>query len=141
MKQCARCRSKELIKNGYVKDVQRWKCKSCGFSFTRSRPKGAPRHLKEYAVLLWKKGLSQLAIAELVGYSNVSVGKWIDQLEAELPEPETVEVVELDELYHFVGKKTENAGYGLLLMALQDSSWTMHTAVVVPKRFAPCLSA
>jgi transposase-like protein len=140
LKHCARCRSKDLIKNGYVKDTQRWKCKSCGFSFTRSKPKGAPQHLKEYAVLLWKKGLSQLAIAEIVGYSNVSVGKWIDQLEEELSAPETVDVVELDELHHFVGKKTKNAGCGLLSMVFQENCWTTHTVVVVPKRFALCLS-
>jgi transposase-like protein len=140
---CARCKSNHIVKNGMVQKRQRWLCKECRFSFTRSTPKGAPEAVKLLAVQLWRKGLSQLAISKIVKYSNVSVAKWIDQAAnkqvcAEIPE--SVRVIELDELHHFVGKKSKNAGFGLLWMAFQGDSWTGHMAVVVPKHFAPSLS-
>ncbi|MGH9470127.1 MAG: IS1/IS1595 family N-terminal zinc-binding domain-containing protein, partial [Terriglobia bacterium] len=33
MNGCKRCDSKEVVKNGCVRDQQRYKCKSCGLNF------------------------------------------------------------------------------------------------------------
>jgi transposase-like protein len=141
MECCPRCKETHIVKNGFVGKNQRWRCKGCRFSFTRKEPKSAPKALKLFAITLWQKQkwLSQLAISKLVGYSNVSIGKWLDRTIVEtLPLPATVDVIELDELHHYVGKKTRNAGYGLLWMAFPDDCWTGHMVAVGPKRFAPC---
>jgi hypothetical protein len=46
MKYCSRCQATYLVKNGWVGSLQRWLCKICGFSFTRSEPKGVPQAVK-----------------------------------------------------------------------------------------------
>jgi transposase len=132
-----------LVKNGLVQGKQRWLCKSCGFSFTRQQPKGAPEAVKLLAVELWRRGLSQLAIAKIVGYSNVSVGKWLDLYSQKRPvliAPDKISVIELDELHHYVGKKSGNAGFGLLWMAFPGDSWTGRMALVAPRPFVRSLN-
>jgi hypothetical protein len=88
-------------------------------------------------------GLSQLAISKLVGYSNVSIGKWLDQYSQQQPAlgvSDEVSVIELDELHHFVGKQSASAGFGLLWMAFADDCWIGNMALVAPKPFVHSLS-
>src|SRR3954471_14784116 len=55
---CKRCGGEEHVKNGLMRGHQRYLCKSCGFNFTDTPPRGKPLALKAAAVLLYVSGLS-----------------------------------------------------------------------------------
>jgi len=73
--------------------------------------------MKALAVLLYGMGnMSYGMIARLFGVSEVAVYKWIKAAAATLPEPAVpadVEVVQLDEMWHFVNGKKTSAGSGV----------------------------
>ena len=63
------------------------------------------------AFQLYSKGMGYRAIGRFLGVSHVAVQKWVDQLTLELCPDPTAEntkhpVVEIDEMWHFVQKKT-----------------------------------
>ena len=39
---CKRCGSEEHVKNGFMKGLQRYRCKACGLNFTDTPPRGMP---------------------------------------------------------------------------------------------------
>ena len=106
---CKRCGSGEHVKNGFMKGLQRYRCKACGLNFTDTPPRGMPLRVKVTAVLLYLSGLSMNRTAKLLGVSTPSVMAWIEQFAeafAQKPEPEgRAVVVELDEMWHFLKKK------------------------------------
>src|SRR5690242_2053210 len=109
---CKRCGAEEHVKNGFMKGLQRYRCKACGLNFTDTPPRGMPLRVKVTAVLLCLSGLSMNRTAKLLGVSTPSVVTWIEQFAeayAQKPEPEgRAVVVELDEMWHFL-KKTRTA--------------------------------
>ena len=118
--ECPKCGEK-TVKNGFVKGQQRWKCKVCSFQFTRLEPKGKPLWMKLLAALLYISGNSLNSIAKNLGVSTPSVLDWVREFAKanyEKPEPGSVVVVELDEMWHFIGSKKTRSGSGKLLLAM-----------------------
>ncbi len=70
---CKKCGSKNVIKAGFVKGEQRYKCKDCGCQFVPTRHKGKSQEQKMTAVSLYIYGLSLRAIGKLLNVSAVSV--------------------------------------------------------------------
>ena len=105
---CQRCGGEEHVKNGFMKGLQRYRCKACGLNFTDTPPRGMPLRVKVTAVLLYLSGLSMNRTAKLLGVSTPSVMTWIERFAkvyAQKPEPEgRALVVELDEMWHFLKK-------------------------------------
>src|SRR4051794_5492759 len=104
---CPYCQSQHLIKNGSAYGVPKWKCKDCGRQTSFKPPRGEPLWKKETAVLLYT--LSMNAIAKQLGVSTPSILNWIRAQARHVarpqPEPgESVVVMELDELWHFLLK-------------------------------------
>jgi transposase-like protein len=123
---CYRCNGAS-VKSGSVKGKQRWTCKECGLRFTRTSPPGKPLVTKLDAVCLYLKGLSFRAIAHLKGVSDVAVLGWVKQFAKDnyqKPEPGSVVVLELDEMWHFIQKNSKNAGYGKCLIVTVEDSLT-----------------
>ena len=110
---CPYCQSQHLIKNGSAYGVPKWKCKDCGRQTSFKPPRGEPLWKKETAVLLYTLGLSMNAIAKQLGVSTPSILNWIRAhaaTHAPRPQPErgeSVVVMELDELWHFLQKKEQ----------------------------------
>ena len=108
---CPYCRSQHLIKNGSAYGVPKWKCKDCLRQTSFKPPRGEPLWKKETAVLLYTLGLSMNAIAKQLGVSTPSILNWIRAHAAQhapRPQPEPGEnVMELDELWHFLQKKEQ----------------------------------
>ena len=131
---CKRCGSEEHVKNGFMRGLQRYRCKACGLNFTDTPPRGMPLRGKVTAVLLYLSGLSMNRTAKLLGVSTPSVMTWIEQFAkayAQKPEPEGhAVVVELDEMWHFLKKSGTSSGSGRLGIALQAGSSTGSWAVV-----------
>lgn len=134
---CPRCTSSHVVKNGSVKGVHKHLCRSCGFQFTRTTPRGKPLKTKILAVLLYLSGLSLNRIGQLCGVSAQSVLNWIRDYaaeHAERPQPEGQTVIlELDELWHYLSKKNKNSGSGQLWIALPVDYWTGNSATETPK--------
>jgi transposase len=111
---CKRCGSGEHVKNGFMKGLQRYRCKACGLDFTDTPPRGMPLRVKVTAVLLYLSGLSMNRTAKLLGVSTPSVMTWIErfaEVYAQKPEPEgRAVVVELDEMWHFLKKSRQALG-------------------------------
>ena len=107
------CRSQHLIKNGSAYGVPKGKCKDCLRQTSFKPPRGEPLWMKETAVPLYTLGLSKNAIAKQLGVSTPSILNWIRAHAAKhapcpQPEPgESVVVMELDELWHFLQKKEQ----------------------------------
>lgn len=74
---CRKCGSEEIIKNGKVFGWQRYRCKNCGFQFTKTSPAGKPVQIKLIVHELFMAGLSMREIAYIVGVTPQSVSRWI----------------------------------------------------------------
>jgi transposase-like protein len=113
---CKRCGAADYMKNGTVRDLQRYRCRACGCNFTMTPSRGKPSAMKALAVLLYAMGgMSFRAIARILGVSNVAILNWVRDEARQIPDPPTkVEqvVVTLDEMWHFIKKKLANSGFG-----------------------------
>lgn len=113
---CKGCQAVDYVKNGKVRGQQRYRCKACGCNFTATKPRGKPEALKALAKLLYAMGnMSFCGIARLLKVSDVAVLKWVRKEAEALPEPEMpadVEIVMLDEMWHFLKKRQKNYGFG-----------------------------
>ena len=124
---CPKCQSREVVKNGKVQGKQRYKCKSCSLQFTRLTPRGRPAQEKAMAVTLYTLGLSIRAIARLIGVSPTAVLKWIKtfaKTHYEKPAPGDAIIVELDEMWHYLGSKKTSYGSGKLIVKKLESLLT-----------------
>lgn len=113
---CKKCGSAEYVKSGWVRGLQRYRCKACGCHFTDTPERGKPAAMKALAALLYAMGnMSFCGIARLLGVSDVAVLKWIRHEAEQLPAPEMpadVDLVMLDEMHHFLKKRLQNSGSG-----------------------------
>jgi transposase len=136
---CKRCGSEDHVKNGLMRNKQRYLCKACGLNFTDTPARGKPLALKVAAVLLYVSGLSMNRTAKLLGVSTPTIQAWLEQFAqayAQKPEPEgRAVVIELDEMWHYLKKSPSRSGsgrlgIGRLGIVLQGGWWTGNAAVV-----------
>ena len=110
MKACPRCQHIHFVKNGFVNAKQRYKCPSCHYQFTRKTPRGKPQTHKTLALLLDCHGISMNAISKLFNIHVTTVLKWgRSYAKKHAPKrtfsPGSTVVLELDEMWHYIGKK------------------------------------
>ncbi len=113
---CKKCGGVEAVKNGVVRGLQRYRCRTCGCNFTATPPRGKPPAMKALALLLYAMGnMSFCSIARILKVSDVTIMRWVKKKASALPEPEisseTV-VLMLDEMWHFLKKKQKSSGFG-----------------------------
>lgn len=136
MRNCPKCLSGKVVKNGMHLEKQRYRCKNCGFQFTRETPRGRPAQEKALAVLLYTMGLSLNAIARIFKVSTPAVLRWVKNFAEktyEKPEPQEAVIVELDEMWHYLHSKKTNFGSGKLIVAIQVSSLTGNAGLVIKR--------
>ncbi len=75
---CYKCGSSNNVKAGFVKNVQRYKCKSCGYNFTKNN-KVVSADLKRLAIHLYLENYSLKFISNIIGVSDVAIFKWINK--------------------------------------------------------------
>ncbi len=134
--QCPKCASFERHKDGKAHGTQRWKCKGCGCRYTKSTERGYPPQTRWLGVKLYLEGLGFRAIGRILKVSNVAVLKWVKkaaaQLRAERPAYDaTARIMEIDEMWRYVGGKTSRSGYGWLLTEIPVTSLLSGRVVVV----------
>lgn len=141
---CKRCDSGLVVKNGKVRGKQRWLCKACGLVFVEGDERKTWRderykQRKALAVLLVCVGLSYRASGLVVGCVRNTVYEWFKAFarNIELPVLDCpLDVIEMDEMWHFLEKKRKNAGSGKpqrhLLVQL-DSSMSQWGIVAIER--------
>lgn len=133
---CRKCGSEAFVKNGFMAGAQRYKCKHCGFQFTRETPHGKPMRDKILALILYLSGLSMNMIGKIVGVSGQSVMRWIKMFYEKFINDDIqskIEEIEIDEMVSYINKKKITSGSGkLLIITLEDLS-VGNVVIVVPK--------
>ena len=133
---CRKCGSSENIKNGKRGDNQCYKCKNCGFQYTREDSRGRSEAERLRAIALYLLGLSMRAIAKLFSVNASTILRWVRNFAIEnyeKPTPRGPIVIELDEMWHFIKSKKTNVGYGKLIAVLPANSSTGNVEIVVAK--------
>jgi transposase len=122
---CKKCHSENQVKAGFIKGEQRYQCKDCGCKFVPTRHKGKPEKDKILAIWLYMHGLSFRTIAKLFKVTHKAVHDWVKHYAISnyvKPEPQgDAVIVELDEMWHFVGSKKTKYGYGKLIVTIPVS--------------------
>ena len=139
---CIHCGSHEYCKNGKTKGKQRYRCNACGYNFTNMHGRGYSPDKRLAALKLYKEGLGFSAIARFLAVSDVTVLNWVRGAGEKIKElllaqtPATIDgmdVIEIDEMWHYTQKNSTNYGYGLLCLASHDASLPWKWAVVDTK--------
>ena len=132
---CPKCDSCASVKCGFVKGVQRYKCKNCGCQFTRSTPHGKPMQTKILALVLYLSGLSMEATGRILGVTGQSVMRWIKLFgyacKVDSQSEKIDEEIEIDEMHHFIGKKNSFFGSGKFLVIPLGDCLHGNAAIVV----------
>ena len=117
MVECKNCKSENTTKNGKARKKQRYKCKECGYNFVVGHAYHTleRQSLKALVALLYTLGKgSHRMLGKIFGVSNGTIRNWITEAAESLPEikvSEEITELEFDEMWHYIGKKTETVGH------------------------------
>jgi len=137
MPKCKNCGSENTVKNGKVREKQRFRCKGCGFNFilgdARTNEKIAAK--KAMLVLLYALGKASFnLLARIFDTWPSQVYRWVVQAGLSLPEHEisgTIKEMEFDEMWHFIGSKKTNVGSSKPLIVAEGELWPGCSAIVI----------
>jgi len=113
---CKKCNSPAIVKNGFVRYKQRYKCKECKYNFVEKDERiiSDMEKKKALSILLYSQGKGSFRfIAKLLKVSKMTVLRWIKKEAEDIPYPEIKEDVidvEFDEVWHFVKKNLKKYG-------------------------------
>ena len=123
MIQCKECQSGTIVKNGIVREKQRYKCKSCGCNFIigDSRINPATELKRHTCVLFYSLGKASFRfLARLFDVSPATTYQWVRKTAETLGEPVVsagVKEIEIDEMWHFLhSKKTKDGSSKLWIV-------------------------
>ena len=122
---CPRCKRENAVKNGKAKERQRYKCKSCGFQFTRLTTRGRPPWQRALAVFLYCRGISISAIARMFSVSPSTVFKWVRKFGTPFgPTPEAAAdgalLLNNDEISQYLKSQSESCESGKIFVVIPE---------------------
>ncbi len=122
---CPKCNSQQLIKSGVVKGRQRYRCKSCSFSFTVLKEgKSIDPYYVIKALQLYIEGVTYREIERILGISHVSVMNWVKKYGVKSPENNnyhpTYQVLTHTELMGLFAEKDFLQSAGCMITELGD---------------------
>lgn len=115
--QCPQCHSQESRKIGLSRHKrQRWQCKQCKRTYGDGDLRLVDPKIKAKALQLYAEGNAARRIERIEKVSHNSVLNWVrEEVQAKalerVPEQE-LGVVEIDEMWSFVGSKKDPSGCG-----------------------------
>lgn len=129
MPPCKKCQSTVVVKNGFVRNHQRYYCKNCKYNFIEgdARINSSLPVKKALAVILYSVGKASFRLlGRIFNVSPSLVYNWIVEEAEKLPEPEvsnTIREMEFDEMWHFIGQKKTSVGSSKPWIVLQGELW------------------
>jgi transposase-like protein len=116
---CRKCGSKEIVKNGHrANGKQKYKCHSCGsYGTLEVEPKYSTTRKAEI-LQAYQERSSMRGISRTFGVARQTLAQWLRDVAAALPDSPPVaqadehDVLELDEVWSFVGSKKTPDGFG-----------------------------
>ncbi|MCF6338724.1 MAG: IS1 family transposase, partial [Gammaproteobacteria bacterium] len=71
MQECPRCKSRNFIKSGVVKERQRYKCKECAYHYSVIQKSDTSKESeRRLALTLYLEGLGFRSIGRILGFSH-----------------------------------------------------------------------
>ncbi len=127
---CKHCGSEKAVKDGVVKNKQRYRCRSCSKTFRDGDDRQKyTLEQKIKAIKLYTDGVGMMTIERSEGISSPllihwirSFGKILRKAVAAVKIPEDakkIEILEVDELFTYYQKKHKKPTYGLLLIGTE----------------------
>lgn len=117
--QCERCASTNLVRNGRTKTgKQKYHCRECGAYGTLNPTVKYTAERKEEILKAYQERSSLRGLERTFGVARQTVATWLRQEDSQLPDllpldlAQSDDVLELDELWSFVGSKKTNDGFG-----------------------------
>jgi transposase-like protein len=136
--ECPECKKEKNPRAGFAKGRQRYYCKPCNYYYTVSEKSNVKSsETKRLAFEMYLEGLGFRAIGRILKISYGTVYQWIRKWGKNLELPkrnEPIEVVELDELHTYVAQKKTTAGYGLLLIDMENGLSLLSVGIGQPKQ-------
>ena len=128
MDNCKFCESEALVKNGFVRKKQRYRCAGCG----KNQVAGDERvkygnALRKQALSMYLNSSGLRSIGRVLGVPFQLVSRWVADagriVEEEILKlrmnPRHVSILEMDELYTYVQKNSGRYEYGWLLIGTE----------------------
>ena len=134
---CKNCQDTHTVKNGFVRDKQRYKCKVCGYNFVLGdeRHSHATEIKKALCMILYSLGKASFGfLAKLLRVSRTTTYYWIRQAAASTDEPTIapdIQEIEFDEMWHFIQSKKEKSGLSKPWIVAQGEPWPGYSVVVM----------
>ena len=121
---CKNCASSKAVKNGKVREKQRFKCKDCGLNYVigDERTNEKIDALKALVVMLYSLGKgSYNMLGKFFGRDRSLIYRWIKEAGLSFGDPDVdgeIREIEFDEMWHFIGaKKVKNGSSKPLIVA------------------------
>lgn len=135
---CKYCYDERLVKNGFVRGQQRWRCQSC----FRNQVAGDKRtkydnKIKHQALAMYLNSSGIRSIGRVLKVPHQLVAKWIENagrlVEQEILNlrmtPRNISILEMDELFTYVQKNSGKYEYGWLLIGTEMKLLRLISAV------------
>ena len=123
MKECKYCDSKKLVKSGKVRGLQRYRCNDCH----KNQVSGDGRvkysnKIRYLALAMYLNSAGYRSIGRVLKAPFQLVHSWVrkagEQVEDEASRranpPKEIAILEMDELFTYIQKKSGKSEYGLL---------------------------
>ena len=122
---CKFCQSDFVVKNGFVREKQRYLCKHCGKNNVAGDERLVhPPSVQFQAVMMALNSVGHRSIGRILKIPYQYVAKWLKKYadivaeklkkDAKQTAKTPIPIIELDELWTYVKKKPGRSGYGLL---------------------------
>ena len=115
MPACKNCRSQQIVKNGFSRSKQRYRCKTCGYNFIVGDERTNPQTVvkRAFAVILYALGsASYRSIAQLFDVSISTVSNWLTSetvLSNTSQIPPNCSELEFDDMQNFISSRRTSA--------------------------------
>ena len=140
MIQCKECQSDTIVKNGIVREKQRYKCKSCGCNFIigDSRINPATELKRHTCVLFYSLGKASFRfLARLFDVSPATTYQSLRQSAETVGEPVVsagAKEIEIDQMWHFLqSKKTKDGSSKLWIVTHGELSPGLSVVVMLQR--------
>jgi transposase len=123
MMECKNCHSVQIVKGGFVRGKQRYKCKECGVHFVEGDAGTNDRiaALKALCVVLYSLGKGSCnMLGKIFGRNRSLIYRWIREAGLRTAKPAIdgeITRIEFDEMWHFIESRNFGSSKPLIAAA------------------------